>query len=283
MFVIVVCLLAFGILFDPIKAQSANPTGYLVGKYTEYASCEGDTTARSAIALNRCVFTGPIGVPYVNTFAKYYINPTNNNQVMSQIYFDEFCTQPAGLFTIDLNACTTSGAAVYFTFSQPIPTLNGGYITLSTYDYEGTETVNCPTNSTLLTRYLFTSHCQYDCSVSAEYPSSSCIWSGCTPHSSAGDIAILAGYSELYCPAADFSTSAAVVSNCRYAVNCVDQPAPSKPLKTPAVIGITFAATFVGCCLIFTALHLWLVRRAAAQAAASPGLTTKLVDSNSKA
>jgi phosphatidylglycerophosphatase A len=231
-------------------ALVSNPQGYLVGRYTQYAWCAGSTTSMVAQAIGECVYSGLIGYPYPNTYTIYNAPYANGSAtfVNAQYYFDNGCTDLMGSMPLQVNACTSVGASVYFSFSQTIPVFSGGYVQQTVFNYTGTATIaHCPNNSMVLSVFNYESGCLYDCGGG----SSSCQFQGCASGSTGENgVAIVSQYSQEYCPSADYQYTVSYDSSCQSTITCFpqsnDDDDDDDGLSTSAIVGITFAATFVG-------------------------------------
>jgi hypothetical protein len=230
-----------------------------------------------AQAIGQCVYSGLIGYPYINTYTMYSppYESAGATFINAAYYQDKNCTNLSGTVPTKLNACSTSGASIYFTFSQTLPVFSGGYVQQTVFNYTGGATANCPSNSMVLSVFNFEGGCLYDCGGG----SSSCQFDGCASGSSAGEngTALLLQYSQEYCPSVDYEYTAIYESSCRSTITCIPQSDEDgdNELTTGAIVGITFAVTFVGT-LILVALGIFCYFRYRAK---STGLNENLVQS----
>lgn len=174
-----------------VFAWVSNPQGYLVGRYTQYSYCDGSTTSQVAQAIGQCVYSGLIGYPRINTYTMYSSPYESDGAtfINAVSYYDKNCTKVAGTAVpTKLNACTTSGSSIYFTFSQTLPQFSGGYVEQTVFNYTGEATTNCSSDSMVMSVFNFGAGCLYDCGGG----SSSCQFYSCASGSSTGSfLAIL--------------------------------------------------------------------------------------------
>lgn len=240
-----------------VFAWVSNPQGYLVGRYTQYSYCDGSTTSQVAQAIGQCVYSGLIGYPRINTYTMYSSPYESDGEtfINAVSYYDKNCTKVAGTAVpTKLNACTTSGSSIYFTFSQNLPQFSGGYVEQTVFNYTGEATTNCSSDSMVMSIFNFGAGCLYDCGGG----SSSCQFYSCASGSSTGEngAALFLQYSQEYCPVANYEYTATYESSCQSTITCVPQSDDDDGLSTDAIIGITFVATFDGT-LMFVALGIF--------------------------
>lgn len=102
-----------------IGAQTDNPDGYLILAHYEYGNCGGNIIAKTATALNECVYSGLIGEP---TSGYYIYSLTVDKNVMAYDYGnDDTCTLTVyGETEIFIDQCQPNVGNTYATFSSSL-------------------------------------------------------------------------------------------------------------------------------------------------------------------
>lgn len=246
--------LCFVIIIETSLGYS-NPDGYLFGKFMQYAQCEGTVEAQSAVALNVCLYVGSLGNPYPNSF--YIYSPVYTGSVVTSVnanlYFDANCTQLAGTYPQQMNACTTAGSAVYYTYSPTLPdvSISGGFIETTTNSTSSTQRTNCSDGDLVLTTTGIYDGCVFNC-ISSTGGAVSCKSSGCS-----GGNALLSYYKDEYCQ--EFAYSVLLGSVCRDSITCVATSSDDdndNELTQGELIGTTIVTTAIG--VLILEVLLWL-------------------------
>ena len=144
----------------------SNPSGYLVFEYNNNPSCTGSIFERRATALDTCLPPGLRGEPYASS---YYIF-TNNSEggVDSRLYSDSECLNFRQSEMLLYNSCSTSGDAVFYTYSATLPEFTVDYAIVQQVTYANVSDTEhlaeCDIhNSTVTTYALYSNTCTQNC------------------------------------------------------------------------------------------------------------------------
>ena len=142
------------------SSLSSSSSGYLVNEVYQYAGCQGIITAKFALLLNSCVYGGIMSTPWVDSY--YIYTPTNDGNIQANSYgSDSTCSTSSSSGILNINACATTGNAIYSYYSETLPDLTITDPIVKQIVYNET---NCFKNTPIvLSSSIFRNMCQFDC------------------------------------------------------------------------------------------------------------------------